>query len=184
MPVPCARRRPQDGAGTRVRSPACGRSPRRACAARPAARVLQARVGDRVRRLPHGQRRVTPAPAASQGATPCTGAAGRGSGSFPGGRRAERERSRDRARPCGRKRRIVRGPRPRAGSSRPRADIKGQSSARGAASRPAAPHSSDPGIRSERAPAPRPARQGFETRLAGFSPVKFRSAVGSSPWGT
>lgn len=164
-------------------------------------RVLCARVSDR--RAPAAARPALghlrpcpwplPAPAVSRGATRCTGAGG----PFPGG--------------PGRGAGAGAGPRPgraagsgalfagrgRAGSSRPRTDIKGESSARGAADRPrpgrlgsAAPRSADPGIRSARPageggtrPALRPARPGFESWLAAARaacpPVKIKQASGS-----
>lgn len=118
-----------------------------------------------------------PRPPPYPGARPAVPA--RPAGLRPTSRRSRGgERARGRGGPGGRKRRIVRGPRPWAGSSRPRADVKGESSARRAAGRPAvraaggsaAPSSADPGIRSgERAPPLRPANPGFESRLAAAS---------------
>lgn len=129
------------------------------------------------RQLPPGQRWGTPAPAgpwvcpeapprplpSPGGRDPVYPRGRRGSGPFPGGRRAGSASGAAGGRAAGSG--ALFAGRGRAGECRAPTDIKGGSSARRAAGRPA-PRSADPGIRSAgspgswKAPAPAPASPG------------------------
>lgn len=189
--------RARDGAATWARSTPGGRAP---AAARPppaSVRPQPCARGTCRRRTRGGASaaplrpcpRPSPGPAVYRGATPCPAArsarapahfpaaAGRGAGAGPRPSRAAGSGA------------LFAGRGPGQGVPGPRTDIKGESSARGAAGRLAAPRSADPGIRSGPAareggarPAPAARRPGFESRLAASRACLASMSINTRRW--